>query len=155
MAVNRVIGRQNTIPWRLPADLQHFKRVTMGHSVILGRKTFKSIGKALPGRRFIVLSRSPDFEAEGVKVAETLDAAIERCRDEPEVFVAGGREVYAQAMARADRIVLTIVHEVFQGDVRFPHIDMRDWRCESAEYSPPDHKNRFPHSFCRYERLRS
>jgi len=122
MAENRVIGSKGAIPWYLPADLRHFRELTMGHPVIMGRKTFESIGGPLPGRRNLVLSRTPGLGAEGVEVRGSLDEALAVCTGAEEVFVCGGGDVYREALPLADRIYLTIIHRKYDGDTRFPPI---------------------------------
>ncbi len=134
-AQNGVIGIDNRLPWRLPADLARFKQLTMGHHLIMGRKTFESIGRPLPGRTSVVLTRSAGFDVPGVVVARSLDeawaAAAARGDDEP--FVCGGAEVYAQAMPEADRIYLTVVEREYTGDALFRGVDETEWRCVSRE----------------------
>lgn len=152
MAENGVIGRNNALPWRLPADLQHFKATTMGHAVILGRKTFESIGKVLAGRRWTVLTRRPDWRHPGVEVANDLDEALRRLSGEPQVFVAGGAEVYRQALPRADRLFLTVIHTDVEGDARFPALDPAQWTLVDDERHDPDERNAFAYSFRRYQR---
>lgn len=152
MAQNGVIGRNNALPWHLPADLQHFKALTMGHPVILGRKTFDSIGKVLAGRRWIVLTRQRDWRHAGVEVARDLDAALRTLSAEPEVFVAGGAEVYRHALPRADRLYLTVIHKDIEGDARFPELDLSPWTLLEDERHDPDERNALPYSFRRYKR---
>ncbi len=122
MAENRVIGGGGAIPWHLPADLRHFREITMGHPVIMGRRTYASIGGPLPGRRNLVLSRSSGFRAEGVEVFASLEEALAACTGAEEVFVCGGGEVYREALPLSDRIYLTIIHREYDGDTRFPPI---------------------------------
>jgi dihydrofolate reductase len=138
-AAHGVIGRNNTLPWRLPEDLRHFKAATMGHALVMGRKTFESIGRPLPGRRTIVVSRSPHWQADGCERAASLDEALALARRgalatngtsdtaDPEVFVAGGAMLYREALARADRILMTEIDLEVEGDVYFPEIDPRQW----------------------------
>lgn len=140
---NRVIGVDGAMPWHLPADLAHFKRVTMGHPVIMGRATFESIGRPLPGRRNIVLSRS-GFEApRGVECAASLDEALDRLEADVPAMVIGGGQVYAEALARAARMELTLVDACPDGDTRFPAWPASDWRLEASEARPADDAN--PH----------
>ena len=127
VARNGVIGHTNGLPWRLPADLAFFKRLTTGHPIIMGRKTCESIGKPLPGRLNIVVTRSPDFKAPGCTVVATLDAAYRAAGDAPEVFIIGGAQIYDAAFAAADRIYLTEVESDIEGDTYFPRFDRRDW----------------------------
>jgi dihydrofolate reductase len=155
MAENRVIGRANALPWHLPADLKRFKTLTMGHSVILGRRTFDAIGKVLPGRRWIVLTRDPAWQRPEVEVAHDLERALEALAGEPEVFVAGGAQVYAQALPLADRIYLTTVHADIDGDARFPALDASRWRLVDDERHEADERHPFAYSFQRYERARA
>jgi len=131
-ARNNVIGRDNQLPWQLPDDLRYFKQVTLGKPVVMGRKTFESIGRLLPGRLNIVISRQPDWQAEGVLVASGLEVALQLAeRQAPEtadeLMVIGGAEIYKQALPLASRIYLTRVHEEFEGDAFFPDIDERSW----------------------------
>jgi dihydrofolate reductase len=134
IAENGVIGRANGLPWRLKSDLQHFRALTMGKPVVMGRKTFLSIGRPLPGRTTIVVSRDPRFAAAGVVVARTLETAFTAARGDAlrrgadEIIVAGGAEIYAQAMATATRLAITEVHKSADGDVRFPAIDDGVWQ---------------------------
>lgn len=154
MAENRVIGRNDTLPWHLPADLKRFKGLTMGHAVIIGRKTFDGIGRALPGRRWVVLTRDAGWQQPGVETARELDGAIATLAGEREVFVAGGGEVYARALERADRLYVTVIHANVEGDTRFPALDLSRWRLVEDERHEADARHVFAYSFRRYERLR-
>ncbi|MGA8864132.1 MAG: dihydrofolate reductase [Gallionella sp.] len=127
MAKNRVIGIDNTLPWRLPADLKHFKALTMGHHIVMGRKTYESIGKPLPGRTSVVVTRNPEYAAAGVIVVNSLQAAISACGDDDEIFVIGGAELYLQAIALADRIYLTEIDSDASGDAYFPDFRLDEW----------------------------
>jgi dihydrofolate reductase len=142
MAKNRVIGSNNQMPWHLPADFAYFKRITMAHPVIMGRKTFESIGRPLPGRRNVVVSRNPVFRPDGVEVAASLEAAISACRGD-DAFVIGGATLYAEALstARVERIFLTEVDASPEGDTRFPQLDKSQWRELSRERRGADEKN--------------
>jgi dihydrofolate reductase len=122
MADNRVIGRDNEIPWNLPADMRRFRSITMGHPVIMGRKTFESIGRPLPGRKTVILTRHPDYRAEGCVVVHSLRDAFQECADADEVFICGGGELYREALPLASRIYLTVVHREVAGDTFFPEI---------------------------------
>jgi dihydrofolate reductase len=154
VARNGVIGRENALPWHLPADLRRFQALTMGHSVILGRKTFQGIGRVLPGRRWIVLTRDSGWRHPGVDVAHDLGHALRDLADEEEVFVAGGAEVYAQALLLADRLYLTLVDAEVAGDARFPAWDPAEWRLLADESHPADGRHPYPYRFLRYERVR-
>ena len=128
VAENRVIGRGGALPWRLPDELAHFKRTTLGKPVLMGRHTFVSLGRPLPGRRNVVLSRRPGFGAAGAEVAPDLDAALALVAGAPEVMVIGGAALYREALPRAARIYLTRVHASPPGDVCFPELDPSQWR---------------------------
>jgi dihydrofolate reductase len=132
MARNGVIGVDNKLPWKLSADLARFKRLTMGHHIIMGRKTFESIGRALPGRTTVVLTRS-EFVASGVIVAPSLDEAYEVARDDDEPFVCGGAEVYKLALPTVDRVYLTVVERDFEGDAFFAPLDPAQWVVRESE----------------------
>lgn len=118
--LNGVIGRDNTIPWHLPEDLKHFKATTMGHPIVMGRKTFESIGKPLPGRTNIVISRNADFQAEGVLIAHSFDEALKKAGEVPEIFIIGGAALYAEALPHTQVVHQTLVEDEFEGDVYFP-----------------------------------
>ena len=151
---NGVIGANNRLPWRLPADLKRFKRLTMGHPVIMGRKTFESIGKPLPGRTNILITRQEDFQAPGCRAAASLEEALELCGNDPEIFVIGGASVYSQALPFADRIYLTQIHHDFQGNTRLFPIDPAAWQETSREDFPADSQNPYSYSFLTYERIK-
>ena len=123
LAKNRVIGIENRLPWRLPEDLAHFKALTLGHPILMGRKTFESLGRPLPGRTNIVITRNPDYRPEGALVAGSIPAALALCSDVDEVFFIGGAELYAQAIPLADRLYLTEVDADAEGDAWFPDYD--------------------------------
>jgi len=126
MAKNRVIGRGNELPWRLPSEHRRFKEITMGHAVIMGRKTFESIGHPLPGRRNIIITRRQDFAPAGCEIVPDLRTALAVCAGSDEVFICGGESIFHEAMPLANRIYLTIVDEVFDGDAHFPEIPDSD-----------------------------
>lgn len=128
VARNGIIGRDGALPWRLPEDMKHFRRTTMGKPVIMGRRTFESLGRALPGRENIVVSRDPDFEARDCEVARSVAEALERCAGREETVVIGGASLYAECLPLADRLYLTRVHADFEGDTRFPDLDPNEWR---------------------------
>ena len=153
MARNRVIGRGGAIPWRLPADLARFKRITMGRWLIMGRRTFDSIGRPLPGRTTVVVTRRQEWSPAGVLVARSIDEAISLARDQDEVFVAGGAEIYAATLERAARIRITLVEGDYDGDAWFPVIDPAVWRLTSQE-SHPGEADRPAYRFLDYERIR-
>ena len=150
VAANGVIGGNGTLPWHLPEDLKHFKALTLGHPVVMGRKTWVSLGKPLPGRENIVVTRSPGLEAPGASVASSLDAALALCAGEPVVFVIGGGELYAAALPIADGLVLTEIQRDFAGDVRFPDFDRSAWR--ETQRQPQTGADNLRFDFVLYER---
>jgi dihydrofolate reductase len=153
MGDNNVIGSHGKIPWHLPADFKRFKELTMGHPIIMGNKTFESIGKPLPGRTNIVLAKDQGYAAEGCVVVHSLDAALELAEKETdEAFIIGGGMVYALAMPVADRIYLTKVSGMFEGDTFFPEIDENKWMLTDSEPHAADTKNPFDYTFCVYEK---
>lgn len=159
---NGVIGRDGELPWHMPADLGRFKRLTMGHCLVMGRKTYESIGRPLPGRVSIVLSRSPDWSpnAEGVLVAKDLDEAVRLAASAPdmdcsEAYIVGGGEVYRQALPRADRIHLTRVHTTLEGDAYFPKLDTNDWQLTDSKERAADDRNEHACTFLTYDRVLS
>lgn len=147
-----VIGRDNAMPWHLPADLAHFKLLTWGKPIVMGRKTFEAIGKPLPGRRNIVVTRDPGWSAAGVTVAHSLDAAIAACGAVPEVMVIGGAQLYAAALPRATRIHYTEIHAVIDGDTMFPELDRGGWREVARQEHAADARNAHAMSFLTLER---
>jgi dihydrofolate reductase len=155
VAENDVIGRRGELPWRLSADLRRFKELTMGHAIIMGRKTFESIGRPLPGRRMIVVTRQADYRAEGADVVGGLEEAYRAAgsRGESEAFVIGGAEVFAQAKPQAERVYLTRVHATVDGDAFFPPLDSNQWRLVSSEPHAADAKNEYSYTFEIYERV--
>ncbi len=149
---NHVIGKDNKLLWYLPNDLKHFKDITTGHTVIMGRKTYESVGKPLPKRRNIIITRQ-DIKIEGCEVVNSIEAALKLAIGEEEVFIVGGAEIYKQAMLLTDRIYLTIVHKEFDGDSFFPEINLNEWKAVSREDHGPDEKNSLPYSFITYEKV--
>lgn len=150
---NGVIGRGGRLPWKLPADMARFKALTMGHPIIMGRRTYESIGRPLPGRRNIVLSSQPDFSPAGVEVVGTWEAALDRVQGDGEVFVIGGAALYRKALPDADRLYLTLVEGKVEGDTFFDIPVATHWRLTSEEFRPPDKDHAFPLSFKVYERV--
>ncbi|MBB5019832.1 dihydrofolate reductase [Chitinivorax tropicus] len=149
MARNRVIGIENRLPWHLPEDLQYFKRITMGKPVIMGRKTYESIGRPLPGRRNIVVTRSLEWAADGVHIAHSIDEALRLAGEIEEIFVIGGAELYQQAMPFAQRLYLTEVDLTPPGDAHFPPLP--DSWIEHTRDAHPDQGRGFGYAFVRYE----
>lgn len=151
IASNNAIGKDNKLLWHLPADLKHFKQITSGHTVIMGRKTYESIGKPLPNRRNIVITRQT-IEIQGCEVASSVEAALALCANEQEVFIVGGAEIYKLAMPLTDCIYLTIVKKDFEADAFFPELNRSEWAETSVEEHQADEKNPLPYSFITLER---
>lgn len=154
MAHDRVIGKDNQMPWHLPADLAHFKRVTLGKPVLMGRKTFESIGRPLPGRRNLVISRNPGYQAEGIEVVDSFEAALALLVSSAveELMVIGGGHLYAEMLPSADRLYLTQIDLAVEGDTRFPAFDDGQWQRIDCESHPADEKNPHPYSFETWQR---
>lgn len=138
LAQNRVIGVNNTLPWRLPEDLQRFKTLTMGHPIVMGRKTFESIGRPLPGRTTVIISRSAYSTPADCRVVHSIAEAVAVCKDEPEIFFVGGAQLYEQLLPRAERLYLTEIQAEFAGDAWFPPFDPADWMTFSREQRHDD-----------------
>ena len=151
IARNHAIGKNNKLLWHLPNDLKHFKDVTTGHTVIMGRKTYDSVGRPLPKRRNIIVTRQA-ISIEGCEVVNSIDAALALCANEEEVFIVGGAEIYRQSLHLVNRIYLTIVHQSFDADSYFPEIDPNEWKETSHEDHPTDEKHAIPYSFITLER---
>lgn len=149
MGRNRAIGFQNALPWRLSADMKRFKDLTMGHHILMGRKTYESIGRPLPGRTSIVITRQMDFRAEGCLIVHSLDEAIAlaQARGEQEAFVIGGAEIYAQAVPQADRLYLTFVDAAPEADAFFPEFAEADWQPYETARVEADEKNQYASTF--------
>lgn len=146
---NRAIGYQNQLSWRLPADLQRFKQLTLGHHMLMGRKTFESIGRPLPGRTSIIITRQTDYAAEGCLIAHSLDDALvmAKARGEQEAFVIGGADIYAQALSRADRMYLTFVEAEPEADAFFPAFDETSWETIEEVSFTADEKHAYAMKF--------
>jgi dihydrofolate reductase len=149
---NRELGFQGGIPWHLPADFKRFKELTMGHPVIMGQRTFESIGKPLPGRTNIVLTKNADFHADGCRVVTSLDEAFDVEKGSDEAFIIGGGQIYHLAMPVAQKLYLTKVHGKFEADTFFPEWSDTEWRLMGSEPHAKDEKNAFDYDFCVYER---
>jgi len=157
MARNRVIGHQNALPWRLPADLRRFKEITTGHPIIMGRKTFDSLGKPLPGRTNIVLSHDMTYSAAGSLVAHSTEEAVSLASRhatvvDPMYFVIGGENLYRQMLPRAERLYVTLVEADVEGDAHFPDFSWQDWQETGREEHAADEKNHFPYTFLTLQR---
>jgi dihydrofolate reductase len=149
---NGVIGRSGDLPWHLSADLRRFKQLTMGHTIVMGRKTYESIGRPLPGRTSLVLTHDKAYQAEGCRIVSSLDEALRVAADDSERFVIGGQQIYRLALPRADRLYWTQVHAQIDGDTFFPEVDWDDWTMIEDERHPADEKNQFDYSFRVYQR---
>ncbi len=146
------IGKNNLLPWYLPADLKHFKTITTGHPIIMGRKTFDSIGKALPNRRNIVISRQSGVVIPGVELCNSFNNALDLCKNEKDVFIIGGAQIFNLALPIANVLYLTIIHKDFDADVFFPEISMNEWNEEEKILHEPDEKNLYSYSFIKYKK---
>lgn len=156
MDEHRVIGSNNQIPWHIPEDLKYFKRVTMGHPVVMGRKTHESIGKALPGRQNIVITRQQNYQSDGCLVFHSVQEFLEFCRGRnDEIFVIGGEEIFKEMFAYADRLYITQILALFSGDRFFPKFDESGWMLVSSVKGNPDGKNAYDYDFKIYERISS
>jgi dihydrofolate reductase len=152
MAENHVIGRDNNLPWRLPNDLKHFRQLTMGHPIIMGRKNYQSIGRPLPGRTNIVVTRTRDFAAPGCIVVHSMDDALDAAGTDAEPFIIGGADLYAQTLDHAQKLYLTLVHAEVSGDVCFPPLRWNEWRELSRDRHESDTEHAFAYSFVTLER---
>ncbi|SEM81941.1 dihydrofolate reductase [Mesobacillus persicus] len=153
MDENRVIGSYNKLPWHLPEDLKFFKRVTMGHPIVMGRKTHESIGKPLPGRENVIITRDRQYRSEGCTVLHTIDELLDfASKTDEEVFVIGGAEIFKEIIPHADRLYLTMIHHQFEGDTFFPSFHIDEWELESREMGEKNEKNPYEYEFLIYKR---
>jgi dihydrofolate reductase len=153
---NNVIGKDNKLPWHLPNDLKYFKNLTWGMPILMGRKTFDSIGKALPGRKSIVITRNKDWKHENVEVVHSIEEAINSAKadDIKEIFVIGGAEIFSSSFDNADRIYLTRIHHQFKGDVYFPELPADDWALIQNKFCHADDKNAYSHTFQVWDKVK-
>ncbi|MBP6094118.1 MAG: dihydrofolate reductase [Cytophagaceae bacterium] len=151
---NRVIGKNNTLIWHLPADLKRFKTLTTGHVIIMGRKTFESIGKPLPNRTSIVISRQADLQIDGAIIAHSVEEAILKAKSitREDIYIVGGAEIYALSLALADQILVTQLHDIFEGDAYFPEIPTETFEVTEKERGITDEKNAYQYSYITYTR---
>jgi len=151
---NRVIGRDNSLPWRLPSDLAHFKRATLGSPIVMGRNTWESLGRPLPGRLNVVISRNPDYQASGATVCTSLEGALEACRGAAadKISIIGGEQIFRHALPAADCVIATEVHAQIEGDTWFPELPQAEWK--ETERLPQAEENGLRFDFVRYERIR-
>ena len=153
MARNRTIGMNNALPWRCPEDLQHFKKLTMGHHLIMGRKTFLSIGKPLPGRTTVVVSRDRSLKLEGCTVVNSIPEAIASCARDPQIFVVGGADIYAQTIGLADKLYITEIQKDVIGDAAFPDFDKSEWREMTREIRRQEAPEPMEYHFVTYQHV--
>lgn len=153
MSSNRVIGKNNELIWHLPADLKRFKSLTSGHHIIMGRKTFESVGRPLPNRTNIIVTRQEDYTVEGCIVVNSLEEGIQKSSSDQQPFIVGGAEIYKQSLAYADKIELTIIDAEYDGDSYFPEIDLNKWKLVSEESYPSDEKNKHNMRFLQYQKI--
>ncbi len=153
VAENNALGKNNELIWHLPADLKRFKKVTNGHYIIMGRKTFESLGKPLPNRTTVIITRNTDYQAEGCIVVNSLEEALIKAAAEDNVYILGGAEIYRQAIEIADVLDLTILHHSFEADAFFPKIDTSIWKETKREDFIADEKNAYDYSFVTYKRV--
>lgn len=151
---NRVIGKENDIPWRIPRDWEYVKETTKGYPLIIGRRNFESIGRVLAKRRNIVLTRNSDFFFKGCEVAHSIQEVFELCKDEKEIFIFGGEEVYKAFLPYVEKMHITKIHHEFQGDTFFPEVDFSEWVEVSVEKGIQDDSNPYSYSFHVYERIK-
>lgn len=156
VSLNGVIGKDNRLPWHMPADMRFFKKTTLGHPVIMGRKTYASFGKALPGRTNIVVTRQEHYRLPDATVVHSLPEAIRQAsqQDTSEIFILGGADIYRQSLPLLDRVYKTLIEGTFQGDAFFPDLDPDQWKMTSEEAHEPDEKNRFAYAFQTWERIK-
>lgn len=154
IAKNNALGKDNDLIWHLPGDLKRFKKTTTGHSILMGRNTFESIGRPLPNRTSIIITRNENYFKEGCLIANSLEAAIELAKEEDEIFIIGGAQVYTYAIENniADILDITLVHDEFEADVFFPEIDLKIWEEVAREDFKADEKNKFDYSFLRFQK---
>ncbi|KQC01903.1 dihydrofolate reductase [Pedobacter sp. Hv1] len=152
ISANNAIGKDNQLLWHLPADLKHFKEITTGHPIIMGRKTYDSIGRPLPNRRNIVITRNKELLIAGVEVVSSIAEAISLCANENEVFIIGGAEIYKHALPLTNCIYLTVVHQQYEADAFFPELNENEWTTIHQEYHEADEKNSVAYTFSTLER---
>ena len=155
IATNNALGKDNDLIWHLPADLKRFKKVTTGHYIIMGRNTYESIGKPLPNRTTIIITRNKNYFKEGCLIANSLEQAIEMSKEEAQVFIIGGAQIYKETIAKnlAQQLDITLVHKDFEADVYFPEIDAKIWKEIARENFKADEKNKLDYSFISYQKI--
>ncbi|MFC4322762.1 dihydrofolate reductase [Litchfieldia salsa] len=152
MDKNKLIGKDNDLPWRLPADLAYFKNLTMGHPIVMGRKTYESIGRPLPGRENIIITRNLSYAVEGCEVINSTEEIIELSKTKKEIFVIGGSEIFKEILPFVDKLYITEIEEEFEGDTFFPNFNLENWDLKTREKGIKDEKNPYEYYFCLYEK---
>jgi len=155
MSRNRVIGRDNRLPWHLPSDLKRFKELTMGHHIVMGRKTWESINRLLPGRTSVIVTRNPEFQLPGAKIARSVEDALQQCGDDLEVFVIGGEQLFRAALPLAQRLYLTTIQTDVEGDTYMPQFDLSQWQLIGQESHRADEKSALPWTLQIFEHARA
>lgn len=153
-AENNALGKDNDLVWHLPDDFKRFKKLTTGHYIIMGRKTFESFPKPLPNRTHVVITRQKDYHPEGAVVVHSLKEALEEAKDDEQPYVIGGGEIYKLALEKADKIELTRVHASFEADAFFPELDMKNWELVSSIHHEKDDRHKYPFTYLTYERIK-
>jgi dihydrofolate reductase len=155
IATNNALGKDNDLIWHLPADLKRFKKVTTGHYILMGRNTYESIGRPLPNRTTIIITRNKNYFKEGCLIANSLEQAIEMSKEEAQVFIIGGAQIYKETIAKdlAQQLDITLVHKDFEADVYFPEIDFKIWKEVARENFKADEKNKLDYSFISYQKI--
>lgn len=151
-AQNNAIGYKNQLMWHLPADLKYFKNTTLGHTVIMGRKTYESVGKPLPNRRNVIVTRQRDYQAPGAEIVHSLKEAVDQCDPAEETFIVGGAQLYGEALDFTDKIYITLIYKEFEADTFFPPIDQTLWQLVSEDYNRADERNPYDYNFMVYRR---
>ncbi|MAE42886.1 type 3 dihydrofolate reductase [Candidatus Woesearchaeota archaeon] len=152
MGRNKVIGSNNSLPWNMPADMKHFKKLTLGKPIIMGRKTYETIGKPLPNRKNIIITRDQDYKAEGCIVAHSIEESLQSAENAEEVMVIGGAQIYKEFLPKANRIYLTIIDHDFEGDTHFPEYNEEEWQEIEREEHKADEENKYDYVFVTLER---
>jgi dihydrofolate reductase len=156
IAKNNALGKDNDLIWHLPADLKRFKKITSGHHILMGRNTFESIGKPLPNRTTIIITRNKDYFKDGCLIAHSIEEAIDLVENDDAIYIIGGAQIYKETMRKglADRLDVTLVHQEFEADAFFPEIDLKIWEEVNREDLKADEKNKFDYSFLSYQKIK-
>ncbi|WJE54767.1 dihydrofolate reductase [Bacillus cereus] len=152
MDENKVIGKDNKLPWHLPSELQYVKKTTMGHPLIMGRKNYEAIGRPLPGRRNIIVTRNMNYHVEGCEIAQSVEEVFELCKNEEEIFIFGGAQIYELFLPYVNKLYITKIHHSFEGDTFFPEMNMKEWKEVFVEKGVTDEKNPYTYYYHIYEK---